>query len=253
MLFAAEVGKGRPLVAVHGFTQTHRSWLPIAERLGADHQLTLVDAPGHGGSASERAGLWQGADLIAAAGGRAHYLGYSMGARFCLHLALRRPELVTRLVLVGGHPGIVDPLARARRHAGDEALARRLETDGVSTFIDWWLDQPLFSTLDASAAGRDDRLTNTAEGLASSLRLAGTGSQEPLWDRLAELDMPVLLVAGALDATYVDLGRRAVAAIGDNAEFALVDGAGHACHLERPDKFSALVAEFLSRRSSPDH
>lgn len=247
MLFTAEVGKGRPVVAVHGFTQTHRSWLPIAQRLGVDNHLTLVDAPGHGGSADERTDLWQGAELLAGAGGRARYLGYSMGARFCLHLALRHPELVTSLVLVGGHPGILDPDARARRHAGEEALARRLETDGVPAFIDWWLQQPLFSTLDASAAGRDDRLTNTAPGLASSLRLAGTGSQEPLWGRLAELDMPVLLVAGALDATYADLGRRAAAAIGDNAELALVEGAGHACHLERPEEFAALVADFLSR------
>lgn len=246
MLFAERVGKGRPLVAVHGFTQTHRSWLPIAQRLSTDHQFTLVDAPGHGASSAVRAELWEGARMIAEVGGEAGYVGYSMGARLCLHVALQHPDLVRSLVLVGGHPGIVDPGQRARRHADDDALARRLEAQGVPVFVDEWLDQPLFSSLDTTAAGREDRLTNTTEGLASSLRRAGTGSQDPLWDRLPELTMPVMIVAGALDAKFTDLGRRAAAAIGDHARVALIAGAGHACHLERPDAFCAVLAEFLA-------
>jgi 2-succinyl-6-hydroxy-2,4-cyclohexadiene-1-carboxylate synthase len=246
VLFAEEVGKGRPVVAVHGFTQTHQSWLPMAQQLGRDHHFILVDAPGHGGSDQVRADLWRGADLLGQVGGRAGYLGYSMGARLCLHLAVQRPELVASLVLVGGHPGIVDPIERSLRHASDEALARRVETEGVAAFVDWWLQQPLFSTLDVSAAGRQQRLANSAPGLASSLRLAGTGSQEPLWDRLPELAMPVLLVAGERDAKFTSLGRDAARAIGSNAQLVLIPGAGHACHLERPDAFGAVLAEFLA-------
>jgi 2-succinyl-6-hydroxy-2,4-cyclohexadiene-1-carboxylate synthase len=247
VLFRQEVGKGRPLVAVHGFTQTHRSWLPIVSRLAEEFRFTLVDAPGHGRSPEVPADLWQGAEWLGRAGGAAGYLGYSMGGRLCLHLALSRPDLVPALVLIGAHPGIVDPEARARRRGDDEAQARRLETEGVSAFVDWWLRQPLFSTLDPSAAGREDRITNTVEGLASSLRRAGTGSQEPLWDRLPELMMPVLLVAGQRDEKFADLGRRAAAAIGDNAELVLIPDAGHACHLERPDEFCAVLADFLDR------
>jgi 2-succinyl-6-hydroxy-2,4-cyclohexadiene-1-carboxylate synthase len=253
VLFAKKVGKGRPEVALHGFTQTQRSWLPVAQRLSADHQFTLVDAPGHGGSADVRADLWRGAQLLADVGGRADYIGYSMGARVCLHLALLRPELVTRLVLIGAHPGIVDPDERARRVVDDDALAQRLEADGVGSFVDWWLEQPLFSTLDATAAGRDDRLTNTAAGLASSLRLTGTGRQEPLWERLGELAMPVLVVAGEGDAKFASLGREMAAAIGGNAELVLIADAGHACHLERPDEFSAVLAEFLDSTTSRAH
>jgi 2-succinyl-6-hydroxy-2,4-cyclohexadiene-1-carboxylate synthase len=247
VLFAEELGKGRPLVAVHGFTQTHRSWLPVARRLERGNHFTLVDAPGHGGSSDIRADLWQGADLLAGVGGRACYVGYSMGARLSLHLALQHPDLVTGLVLIGVHPGIADPVERASRHADDDALARRVEADGVSAFVDWWLQRPLFSTLSASAAGREERLVNSAEGLASSLRLAGTGSQESLWDRLPELAMPVLVVAGGLDAKFADVGRRAAGAIGGNAELVLIPGTGHACHLEQPDAFCDVLAEFLAR------
>jgi 2-succinyl-6-hydroxy-2,4-cyclohexadiene-1-carboxylate synthase len=112
--------------------------------------------------------------------------------------------------------------------------------------VEWWLSQPLFATLPARAAGRELRLTNTASGLASSLRLAGAGAQEPLWDRLGSLTMPVLVMAGDLDSTYAAIGRRLVAAIGPNAELVLVSGAGHACHLERPDAFCLNLADFLA-------
>jgi 2-succinyl-6-hydroxy-2,4-cyclohexadiene-1-carboxylate synthase len=247
VLSVETLGTGRPVVAVHGFTQTHRSWLPIARRLSADNQFTLVDAPGHGQSSAVRADLWRGAELLGQVGGRGAYVGYSMGARLCLHLALRHPGLVTSLVLIGVHPGIVDDRERERRMSDDEALARRLEAAGVSAFIDWWLNQALFSTLDATAADRPDRLTNTIAGLASSLRLAGTGSQEPLWDRLAGLSLPVLLVAGDGDAKFARLGREAAAAIGANAELVLIPGAGHACHLERPEAFCDVLAPFLAR------
>jgi 2-succinyl-6-hydroxy-2,4-cyclohexadiene-1-carboxylate synthase len=253
VLFAEELGKGRPRVAVHGFTQTRRSWSPIAQRLQAGNHFTLVDAPGHGQSHDVRADLWGGARLLGQVGGPAGYLGYSMGARLCLHLALQQPDLVQSLVLVGGHPGITDPVERARRRRDDDALARRVETEGVTAFVDWWLHQSLFSTLDEAAAGRQERLTNTAAGLASSLRLAGTGSQQPLWDRLAELTMPVLIVAGALDEKFAALGRRTAAAVGGHAELALIAGAGHACHLERPEAFCQVLAGFWARYDHDDH
>jgi 2-succinyl-6-hydroxy-2,4-cyclohexadiene-1-carboxylate synthase len=247
VLSAEVVGTGRPVVAVHGFTQTHRSWLPIAQRLSADQRFTLVDAPGHGGSSAVRADLWDGARMLGEVGGRAAYVGYSMGARLCLHLALQQPRLVTSLVLIGVDPGIVDDAERASRRADDAAAARRLEADGLRPFVDRWLKQPLFTSLDAVAADRPDRMTNTVGGLASSLRLAGTGSQAPLWGRLGDLAMPVLLVAGEGDAKFAALGRRAAAAIGPHAALALIPDAGHACHLERPDAFCEVLAAFLAR------
>lgn len=245
MLAGEQVGKGPSIVLVHGFTQTRRAWLPVANLLSGLNHFTLVDAPGHGDSSGVQADLGEGAALLGATGGRATYAGYSMGGRLCLHLALAQPELVERLVLVSASPGIEDPGQRAARRASDEVLAQRIEAEGVAAFVDWWLAQPLFATLPATAAGREERLANTAQGLAGSLRLAGAGSQEPLWDRLSELTMPALVVAGDLDATYVDIGRRMAARIGDNAELVLIPGAGHACHLERLDAFCVVLADFL--------
>src|SRR5690606_17542658 len=114
---------------------------------------------------------------------------------------------------------------------------------------DEWLALPLFVGLPAAAACRDERLENTARGLASSLRLAGTGTQVPTWDRLGELEMPVLVVAGALDTKFCALGERMTASIGANATHVTIDGAGHTAHLEQPERFLAAVRPWLADRA----
>jgi 2-succinyl-6-hydroxy-2,4-cyclohexadiene-1-carboxylate synthase len=246
------VGAGRRIVLVHGFTQTGRSWGVVADDLARDHEVVTVDAPGHGGSAGVAADLPSGAALLGAAGGEATYVGYSMGGRLALHLALARPDLVDGLVLLGATAGIEAGEERAARRASDEALAADLERDGLDAFLERWLAQPLFASLSPAAADRDDRRRNTPAGLASSLRLAGTGTQEPLWDRLASLAMPVLVLAGEQDERFAAVGRRMATAIGPNAAFAVVPDAGHAAHLEQPQIFGRLLRDWLAvRRPGP--
>jgi 2-succinyl-6-hydroxy-2,4-cyclohexadiene-1-carboxylate synthase len=240
----SEVAGGR-VVLVHGFTQTLAAWGPVGERLARRREVVRVDLPGHGGSDTVRVGFAEAAGFLGACGGVGTYVGYSLGGRLCLRLALDRPELVRALVLVGASPGIADPAARAERRAADEAMAGRIEREGVAAFLDRWLAGPLFATLPAEAAGRADRQANTAEGLAYALRRLGTGAQEPLWERLATLRPPTLLVAGALDGKFAAIAGQMAAAIGPHARVALVPGAGHAVHLERPAELAALVQEFL--------
>jgi 2-succinyl-6-hydroxy-2,4-cyclohexadiene-1-carboxylate synthase len=235
------------VLLVHGFTQTHRSWDRLVPRLNeGGHRTIAVDAPGHGRSAQHRTDLDAGGDLLVeTAGRRATYVGYSMGGRLALHAAVRHPGDVTAVVLVGATAGLdTDDERRARRDA-DEALARDLERDGLDAFLERWLRNPLFATLPVDAAGVDDRRTNTVDGLAASLRLTGTGTQRPLWDDLRELTMPVLLVAGELDTKFTALARRLAGAWGGPADVELIEGAGHACHLERPDAFLDVVLPFL--------
>jgi 2-succinyl-6-hydroxy-2,4-cyclohexadiene-1-carboxylate synthase len=241
-----EGGPGEPLVLVHGFTQTQAAWEPVAARLRAHWRLLRVDLPGHGGSTDVRAGFAEAAGLVGECGGPAAYVGYSLGGRLCLRLALDRPQLVRALVLLGASPGIADPAARAERRATDEALAAGIERDGVAAFLDRWLAGPLFATLPPARAGLPDRLANTPAGLAAALRLLGAGAQAPLWDRLAGLRCPTLLVAGELDGKFAALAADMAAAIGPAAHRALVPGAGHAVHLERPAELARLLDGFLT-------
>jgi 2-succinyl-6-hydroxy-2,4-cyclohexadiene-1-carboxylate synthase len=244
-LHAEREGSGRRIVLVHGFAQTRDCWGSVASDLAADHEVVRVDAPGHGQSSSVVAGLDDGARLIAEAGGPGTYLGYSMGARFCLHVALEVPEIVRGLVLLGATPGIEDRAERESRVARDRDQVQRLRADGIDAFLDEWLANPLFAGLSPEARFLEQRRENTVEGLASSLERAGTGAQTPRWDELPSLVMPVLVAAGERDERFAAIARRMVDAIGTRATLALIPEAGHAAHLEQPATFVSAVRRWL--------
>ena len=233
-LAAERRGEGPRVVFVHGFTQTGRSWRVVAERIAAlGHEVVLLDLPGHGGSSAVRADLRRTADLVAATTGHATYVGYSLGGRVLLHLAVMSPHIVDRLALVGATPGIVDDDERAVRRGADERLAEHLAEIGIDAFLEEWLAQPLFAGLELSEEDLAERRRNTPEGLAASLRLAGTGTQVPLWDRLREINMPVLALAGEHDHKVLPIAERIAASVPDGS-FGTIFGAGHAAHLQQP-------------------
>jgi 2-succinyl-6-hydroxy-2,4-cyclohexadiene-1-carboxylate synthase len=225
---------------VHGFTQTIRAWEPLEAKLPRDWDVQPIDIP-------------DGLDFVATAGtialrgGTGTWVGYSMGGRLCLRLALDRPELVERLVLISTNPGIESPGARETRAAADERLVGDLERDGVAPFIDRWLSQRLFETLPREAAMVDDRVRrNTVHRLAHQLRALGQAAHEPMWARLGELEMPVLVVSGQWDRGYTEIAARAGKAIGANAEVVTVEKAGHSIHLERPAELAELLTSWLA-------
>ena len=229
----------------HGFTQTARSWGRFADLVGAGRELVRVDLPGHGGSAGVRANLVEcGALLaeVAGAGGKPYdLLGYSLGARVALHAALGRPDGLGRLVLIGATGGIEDASAREERRRRDMALAADVEAD-LDAFLARWVAQPMFAGL--PDPGMEQRRRNAPAGLASSLRLAGTGAQDPLWDRLQELRAPLLALAGADDVRFA-LAAARLAKAAPAGIFSLVPGAGHAAHLAQPELCAGVVRRFL--------
>jgi 2-succinyl-6-hydroxy-2,4-cyclohexadiene-1-carboxylate synthase len=234
------------VVLVHGFTQTLAAWNPLAGTLAETLQVVRVDLPGHGGSGPLDLGFAETAAAIGEAGGPATYVGYSMGGRLCLRLAVDRPDLVQALVLIGASPGIADAAERAARRESDAALAADIERLGTAAFLQRWLAQPLLSTFTPAPDDLEARLANTSGGLATALRRLGTGVQEPLWDRLGELGMPVLAVAGQHDTRYTRFAEEMAEAIGVNAQVVALAGAGHTAHLDRPVSFVRLLSTFLA-------
>jgi 2-succinyl-6-hydroxy-2,4-cyclohexadiene-1-carboxylate synthase len=253
-------GSGPPVVLLHGFTGAAAGWGPLVELLAPEFTTLAIDIVGHGQSDAPsdagRYGMRRCVDDLAAllrALGyeRACWLGYSMGGRTALQVAAHRPDAVSALVLVGATPGLRTEAERAERVAADEALAERIERDGVKAFVDYWEALPLFATQqalppEARTSIRAGRLANRAIGLANSLRGMGAGAQTPLHERLGELTVPVLLLAGALDAKFSAIAAEMARALPD-ATMRVVEGAGHAAHIERAEAFGEAVLAFLRR------
>jgi 2-succinyl-6-hydroxy-2,4-cyclohexadiene-1-carboxylate synthase len=239
-------------LALHGFTQRGSMWTEVAGLVGG--RWVTPDLPGHGdgpGRPWEETVGWV-AGLLRALPAPGSLVGYSMGGRLALAVALDHPGLVDRLAVVSASAGLPDPAARRQRLAEDLALADRIEQIGVAAFIDEWLSRPLFGGLAVRDrmwrdADRTARLGSTAGGLAGALRLLGQGAQPYLGNRLGELAMPVLLVAGGDDRKYAALAEELGGRI-PRAEVALVPGAGHAVVGERPADVAALLAGWSAPR-----
>ncbi|HEV2814857.1 MAG TPA: alpha/beta fold hydrolase, partial [Solirubrobacteraceae bacterium] len=137
---------------------------------------------------------------------------------------------------------IEDPRERAERRAADERLADAIARDGVAAFASRWEAQPLFAgqPAEVAAAARAERLRHTPAALAASLRGLGTGTMEPVWDRLHELTMPAPVVVGERDAKFVALGERLAREL-PSADLVVAEGAGHAVHLERPEAVAVAL------------
>jgi 2-succinyl-6-hydroxy-2,4-cyclohexadiene-1-carboxylate synthase len=215
------------LVLLHGFTGSGANWAEHAARFrAAGLRVLCPDLPGHGSNlpdapddytiesaAAQLAGLLEREE-----NGPVHLLGYSMGGRLALHFALHHPEKVRSLILESASPGLATAEERAARQISDDALADRIEREGVPAFVEFWESLPLWKSQNrlpvaAQVWLHEKRLRNDPFGLAESLRHMGTGVQPSLWERLGELVMPVLLLAGAEDAKFVEITRQMAARI----------------------------------------
>jgi 2-succinyl-6-hydroxy-2,4-cyclohexadiene-1-carboxylate synthase len=219
----------RPTLAfVPGFMQRGDAWAAVAGRLSESYPSVLLDR----------------ADDTPPDG--AVVVGYSMGGRIALHAALAEPARWRALVTLGVSAGVDDP---ASRRAADEELAAWIESHPIEEVVERWEGQAVFATQPAELveAQRRGRLAHDPAELARLLRAYGQGTMPPVWDRLPELRLPVLCVAGALDERYVAAGRRMASLLPDGT-LRTVAGCGHAPQLEQPAAVADELRAFLDER-----
>jgi 2-succinyl-6-hydroxy-2,4-cyclohexadiene-1-carboxylate synthase len=253
--FHVEVdGHGPALLLLHGFSGNIRAWDAVRPELAKFTQVIAIDLIGHGCStapvdADRYTFAWACRDLVALLDAlelpSVDLLGYSMGGRLALHLAVQAPERISRLLLESASPGIEHDDARRQRIDSDARLAERIERDGIAAFVAEWEQLPLLQPAPhVSAAARQEhhaqRLRNKPLGLANSLRGMGAGQQTPLWSRLAQVNQPVHLIVGADDVRYREIAERMHAVL-PRAELAVVPDAGHTVHVDQPVRFVTLV------------
>jgi 2-succinyl-6-hydroxy-2,4-cyclohexadiene-1-carboxylate synthase len=233
------------LVLLHGFTHTGRSWDGVVAALGERYRPVAPDIRGHGSAGNDLPVTLPSVieDLERLEPGPFTLAGYSMGGRIALHVALARPERVRRLVLIGASPGIADPGEREARRRADERLADELERQTIEQFAERWARTPVLAgqAPEVAARANTDRLRNSAQGLALALRGLGTSALPPVWDRLGELSMPVILVVGQRDQKFLAIAQQMAPAIPD-VRIEVVPNAGHAAHLEAPGAVAEVLA-----------
>jgi 2-succinyl-6-hydroxy-2,4-cyclohexadiene-1-carboxylate synthase len=235
-------------VLVHGFTQSPSSWDAVRGRLaeGTGPRLAVLAA-----TVPDDLDFVATADHLARAHGPAVFCGYSMGGRLCLRAALDAPHLVRGLVVVSASPGIEDDDERAARARADDELAGDVARVGVEAFLRQWLAQPLFATLPEGPEEAAHRAESTTVArLQHQLRVLGQGTQESLWSRLSELDIPVSVVTGTRDERYGHIGDRMAADV-RGAVRVRAEG-GHALPLEAPGAVADAVRETLTRAAGHD-
>lgn len=254
---------GQPtLLLLHGFSGSGADWAPFVPAWSQTWCVLTVDLPGHGqaaaladpaqySSAHTAQALVTLLDHLEVA--QAHILGYSMGGRLALYLALHHADRVAGLVLESASPGLAAADERQARRISDEHLAAQIEQHGSAWFADYWQEIPLFATQkrlppDIQAQLHTKRRAAHPAGLAHSLRGMGTGVQPSLWERLGHWTRPVLLIAGALDEKFVAINRRMAAQM-PGARLAVVPDAGHTVHLEQPHAFAGYVSDFLTSQT----
>jgi 2-succinyl-6-hydroxy-2,4-cyclohexadiene-1-carboxylate synthase len=255
-------GQGSPLLLLHGFTGSIDTWAELRPALVHSFRVITVDLPGHGltespldparyhmeSAAADLIELCRRLDCEAV-----NLMGYSMGGRLALYLAVHYPGLVRKLMLVSASPGLRTEEERAARRESDASIADDIERDGIDAFVERWEALPLFRSLQDLPADKQQqlhqqRLTNSVIGLANSLRGMGTGEQPSLWESLPGLNMPVMLLVGEWDAKFMAIAQD-MAGLLPQSTIEIIKKSGHSLHYEQPEQVIEKVGSFLADRA----
>lgn len=251
------------LVLLHGFTGSTATWKTTIENL-RDYRIVAIDLIGHGQTESPAGEsryamerqlddldfIFKELKLV-----KFSLLGYSMGGRTALAYACEFPDRVDWLVLESASPGLKAEAARQERRERDAQLAFNILEGGIEQFVEKWEKIPLFDSQKSLQESvrkqvKQERLAQSAVGLANSLKGMGTGSQRSYWNCLPKLEMPVLLITGEMDPKFCAIAREMQELL-PNAEHRIIS-AGHAIHVEKPAEFATMVKEQLNGINEED-
>lgn len=264
------------VVFLHGFLGTGEEWTPIMKAISPSARCIAVDLPGHGVSSIQKDVICESAEepslsveaIVDVMGKLFHrftprkvtLVGYSMGARIALHMALRCPTKVKGAVILSGSPGLKDALMRKIRKAKDDSKACSLIAHGLELFLDNWYSGELWKSLRGHPRFKDilaSRLQHSdLHALAKVLSDSSVGRQMPLWDDLKNCEVPLRLIIGAKDQKFKSIADKMLQEVSqveksangkeDICKIVEVQNCGHAVHLENPLAFVSAISRFLN-------
>lgn len=251
--------KKNVVLFLHGFMGRSLDWQNVMSPLAENFYSMAVDLPGHGATVTPDqdksytmeatgAGLVRWLDEMEMK--RCSLVGYSMGGRLALYLAVTYPDRFEKVVLESASPGLADEAERNVRLADDMKLADKLKETPLEKFIANWYNQPLFVSLKNRPTLVSNlianRRNNDPEKLAISLRYLSTGRQPSLWDKLEKVRLPLGLIVGQDDDKFVQIATEMTKRC-PGARMKVVNQAGHMVHYEQPDEYISWLRSFLGR------
>jgi 2-succinyl-6-hydroxy-2,4-cyclohexadiene-1-carboxylate synthase len=241
------------LLFLHGFLGCKEDWSAIVGRLQGAYQILTLDLPGHGEALFDDPSSYEMENCAASiiellsklAVKSVHLIGYSMGGRVALYLAVHYPEFFRKVLLISASPGIEDEQERRERIETDSALAEHLENDNFAIFLENWYSAKIFASLQEQPKLLETiiskRKNNSTKHLALSLRHMGTGQQSSLWQALTSLKVPIDLVVGALDPKFVSIAEKMLPYNPAQMRLHKIKNSGHAVHLENERALGELI------------
>lgn len=245
------------ILFLHGFLGDRADFAQVISLLSDQFYCLAVDLPGHGktrvAGGDESYSMPNTAraiiDLLDILNiERCFLVGYSMGGRLALYLALHFPQRFPKIVLESASPGLKTQQERDARIQHDFKLARQLETSDFSLFLSNWYNQPLFASLKNHPEFNriiEAKLQNNPFELAKSLRNLSTGCQPCLWDKLKQNTNPLLLLVGEYDRKFLSINTE-MARLCEAARLQIISSCGHNIHFEDVNAFSEQIRQFLS-------
>nr|XP_043623438.1 protein PHYLLO, chloroplastic [Erigeron canadensis] len=263
------------VVFLHGFLGTSEDWVPIMKTMSASSRCIAFDLPGHGGSTFHAndyvaRGVDLSVNVVAAMLDKLFLLlttrkvtvvGYSMGARITLYMAVRCSNMVKGVVIISGSPGIDDDVLRNVRSVKDDFLASTLSSYGLDIFIETWYSGELWQSLrshprfDQMVASRLKH--DNVKMLAKAVSDLSIGRQPSLWEDLKHNKTPLTIIVGEKDDKYKRIAHSMYLKLAEGTatihgsvkpSFTMVEipNCGHAVHIENPLPVIHSIADFVA-------
>jgi len=246
-----QTGSGPDLVLLHSLLTDKNAFQPIVPALARAHRVTLVDLPGFGGSTPAEPPIEVFADRIAAIfpalglAPDAAVMGNGFGAFISVALAQRHGGRFARLIVCDGGAAFPDAGRAAFR-----AMAEKATAGGMDAIVDIAVNRifhPAYLAAHPHATAERAAVLRKLEPRAFAACCRALEAMD-LRPGLDAIDIPMLVIAGALDsATPPPLGRALADAVA-GARFVEIPDCGHCPPLEAPDRLLALIEPFLAGR-----
>ena len=248
-LHVTDVGAGTTLLCVHGFPLSGALWAPLVEALAADYRLIVPDLRGFGHNApADTLSMTTFADDLAAVLDTVGeqqpvvLVGLSMGGYICFEFFRRYPVRTRGLILVDTRAQGDDAAGKQKR----EETAQRVLAEGSSVVADD-MGQKLFAErADEALRQRWHRIMRNSAPTSVAAALRAMGERPDSTATLAGIDVPTLIVVGEDDAITPPDAARYMAERIAHARLEIVEGAGHMTPVEQPQRFAALVGDFMA-------